>query len=213
MNIHHLVPSISRWLLSMGFLMLAAGHASGADFSKFKRIEPQFIAALGDPAATSGNGAQAWGFWNQDPGPRACKLDHYSQLKGTGVAPAQWKFDASDWWLEEHGLIMEKPTFPLPAGKYLVTGDRKVTTVLTVHPKDKNGNQRWELAAGATLYDVTHLVCRSARYTPMAANTCSPANAPTKSFAGNPGAAMPAVNGGQKQDYAVLIVIGRGDIH
>ena len=60
MNIHHLVPSVSRWLLSMGFLMLAAGHASGADLSKFKRIEPQFIAALGDPAATSGNGAQAW---------------------------------------------------------------------------------------------------------------------------------------------------------
>jgi hypothetical protein len=134
-------------------------------------------------------------------------------LKATGVAPAQWKFDASDWWLEEHGLIMEKPTFPLPAGKYLVTGDRKVTTVLTVHPKDKNGNQRWELAAGATLYDVTHLGCRSARYTPMAANTCSPSNAPTKDFPVNPGAAMPAVNGCQKQDYAVLIVIGLGAIH
>ncbi len=166
MNIHHLVPSVSRWLLSVGSLMLAVGHASSADLSKFRRIEPQFIAALGDSAATSGNGAQSWGFWNQDPGPRACKLDHYPQLKTTGVAPAQWKFDASDWWLEEHGLIMEKPTFPLPAGKYLVTGDRDVTTVLTVHPKDKDGNQRWELADGATLYDVTHLGCRSARYTP-----------------------------------------------
>ena len=122
MNIHHLVPSVSRWLLSMGSVMLAVGHASGADLSKFRRIEPQFIAALGDPAATSGDGAQSWGFWNQDPGPRACKLDHYPQLKATGVAPAQWKFDASDWWLEEHGLIMEKPTFPLAAGQYLVTG-------------------------------------------------------------------------------------------
>ena len=54
MNIPHLVSSVSRWLLSMGFLMLAAGlqqpvHASDADFAKFKRIEPQFIAALGDP--------------------------------------------------------------------------------------------------------------------------------------------------------------------
>src|SRR6185312_13210627 len=142
MNVRHLVPSVSRRLLAMGFLMLAAGlqqpvHASGADLTKFRRIEPQFIAALGDPAATSGNGAQSWGFWNQDPGPRACKLDHYPQLKATGVAPAQWKFDASDWWLEEHGLIMEKPTFPLPAGKYLVTGDREVTTVLTVHPRTK----------------------------------------------------------------------------
>ena len=111
MNIPYLVPSVSRWLLSLGSLILAVGHASGADLSKFRRIEPQFIAALGDPAATSGNGAQSWGFWNEDPGPRACRLDHYPQLKATGVAPAQWKFDASDWWLEEHGLIMEKPTF------------------------------------------------------------------------------------------------------
>ena len=137
--------------------MLAAGlqqpvHASGADLSKFRRIEPQYIAALGDPRATSGSGAQSWGLWSQDPGPRGCKLDRYDQLKAAGgVAPSQWKFDAADWWLEEHGLIMEKPTFPLPPGKYLVTGDRKVTTVLTIQPKDKNGNQRWELADGATL--------------------------------------------------------------
>jgi len=39
--------------------------------------------------------------------------------------------------------------------------------VLTIHPKDKDGNERWELADGATLYDVTHLGCRSARYTPV----------------------------------------------
>jgi len=42
---------------------------------------------------------------------------------------------------------------------------------------------------------------------------CSPSNAPTKDFPVNPGAAMPAVNGCQKQDYAVLIVIGLGAIH
>jgi len=213
MNIHHLVPSVSRSLLSVGFLMLAAG-ASGGDLSKFRRIEPQFIAALGDPGATSGNGAQSWGFWNQDPGPRACKLDHYPKLKADGVAPAQWKFDAADWWLEEHGLIMEKPSFPLAAGKYLVTGDRKVTTVLTVHPKDKEGNQRWELADGATLYDVTHLACRSARYTPTTANnSCSPANAQTTGFPVTPGAAMPVVKGCHKQDYAVLIVVGLPATH
>jgi len=223
MNVRHLVPSVSRWLLSMGSLMLAAGlqqpvHASGVDLSKFRRIEPQYIAALGDPGATSGSGAQSWGLWSQDPGPRGCKLDRYDQLKATGVAPAQWKFDAADWWLEEHGLIMEKPTFPLPAGKYLVTGDRTVTTVLTIQPKDKDGNQRWELADGATLYDVTHLGCRSARYTPSkanktAANACSPANAPTKGFPVTPGAAMPAVNGCHKQDYAVLIVVGLPATH
>src|SRR3989449_333466 len=152
MNVRHFVPSVSRRLLSMGSLILAASlhYASGEDLSKYKRIEPQFIAALGDPGATSGNGAQSWGFWNQDPGPRACKLDHYPKLKADGVAPAQWKFDAADWWLEEHGLIMEKPSFPLAPGQYLVTGDREVTSVLTIHPKDKNGNQRWELADGGT---------------------------------------------------------------
>jgi hypothetical protein len=219
MNVRHLVPSVSRRLLTMGSLMLAAGlqqpvHASGVDLSKFRRIEPQFIAALGDAKATSGSGAQSWGFWNKDPGPRACKLEHYPQLKATGVAPAQWKFDAADWWLEEHGLIMEKPSFPLPPGKYLVTGDRQVTTVLTIQPKDKNGNQRWELADGATLYDVTHLGCRSARYTPATAdNSCSPANAPTTGYPVLPGARMPAVKGCRKQDYTVLIVVGLPATH
>ena len=81
--------------------------------------------------------------------------------------------------------------------------------MLTVHPKDKNGNQRWELADSATLYDVTHLGCRSARYTPAkTANACSPANVSMKGFPVNPGAAMPAVNGCHKQDYTVLIVVG-----
>jgi hypothetical protein len=214
MNVRHLVPSVSRWLLSMGSLMLAV-HASGADLSKFRiLIEPQYIAALGDPGATSGNSAQSWGLWSQDPGPRGCKLDLYPQLKAAGgVAPSQWKFDAADWWLEEHGLIMEKPTFPLPPGKYLVTGDRKVTSVLTIQPKDKDGNQRWELADGATIYDVTHLGCRSARYTPATANSCSPSNVRTTGFPVNPGAAMPVVNGCRKQDYSVLIVVGLPATH
>src|SRR5580693_8441650 len=170
MNVHFLALSL-----------ILAVHASGADLSKFRPIDPQYIAALGDSGATSGSGAQTWGLWSQDPGPRGCKLDRYDQLKAAGgVAPSQWKFDAADWWLEEHGLIMEKPTFPLPPGKHLVTGDRKVTTVLTLQPKDKDGNQRWELADGATLYDVTHLGCRSARYTPATAkNSCSPGNVRT----------------------------------
>ena len=182
--------------------------------ARFRQVSTEFIAALADPSANSGSGAQFWGVWQLDPGPRGVRLDNYERLKAAGgLAPAQWKFDSSDWWLEEHGLIMEKPAFPLPAGQYLVTGDRDVTTVLTVHPKDKDGNQRWELGDGATLYDVTHLGCRSARYTPSkanqtAANACSPANAPTKGFPVNPGAAMPAVNGCHKQDYTVLIVVG-----
>jgi len=36
----------------------------------FKRISSQFIAALGDPRANSGTGAQHWGYWPVDPGPR-----------------------------------------------------------------------------------------------------------------------------------------------
>jgi hypothetical protein len=192
--------------------MLAAGlqqvvHAS--DLSKFRRIEPQYIAALGDPGANSGYDAQKWGLWSQDPGPRGCKLDRYNQLKEDGVAPSQWKFDAEDWWLEEHGLIMEKPAIPLPPGKYLVTGDSNVTTVLTIRPMDKHGNQRWDLGDGATLHDVTHLACRSARYTPAKADSsCSPANVRIKGFPVNPGEAMPGVKGCRKQDYAVLIVVG-----
>jgi hypothetical protein len=196
--------------------MLAAGlqpaYAAGVDLSKFKRIEPQYIAALGDPGAKSGSNAQSWGLWSEDPGPRGCKLDRYPELKATGVAPAQWKFDSKDWWLEEHGLIMEKPTFPLPVGQYLVTGDRTTTTVLTIHPKDKNGNQRWDLADGASLYDVTHLGCRSARYTPAvaaaAADSCSPENARKTGYPIRPGMTMPDVKGCNKKDYTVLIVVG-----
>ena len=225
MNLRHFLPSMSRWLVSVGPLMLAPfllavglqqpAHGSDVDLAKFTRIEPQYIAALGAPGATSGNDAQSWGIWSQDPGPRGCNLDRYPQVKAAGgVTPSKWKFDGADWWLEEHGLIMEKPTFPLPPGKYLVTGDREVTSVLTIHPKDKAGHQRWELADGATLYDVTHLACRSARYTPATAkNACSPANVRTTGFPVTPDAAMPVVNGCRKQDYTVFIIIGLPTTH
>ena len=39
------------------------------------------------------------------------------RLEETGQAPAGWSFDKADWWLEEHGLIMEKPE-PLPPGNW-----------------------------------------------------------------------------------------------
>ena len=187
-----------------------SAHAAGEIQTKFKRTLPQFIAALGDPDATSGSGAQLWGLWRQDPGPRGVKLDRYERLKAAGgVAPAQWKFDSTDWWLEEHGLIMENPDFPVPPGKYLVTGLREVTTLLTVHPMEKDGTQRWELANDATLYDVTHLACRSARYTPATSdNSCSPAKAQMTAFPVTPGGPMPPVESCNKQDYAVLLVIG-----
>ena len=192
-------------------IVAQAVYAAGGSQTKFRRISTQYIAALGDPGATSGSGAQSWGLWPLDPGPRGVKLNRYQSLKdASGIAPARWKFDETDWWLEEHGLIMEQPTIPLPPGKYVVTGARKVTAVLTIHPADNHGDRRWELDQGATLYDVTHLACRSARYTPTAGSSCSPANAKQTAFPIAPGGAMPPVEGCAKQDYAVLIVIGTG---
>ena len=104
---------------------------------------------------------------------------------------------------------MEQPEFPLAPGQYMVTGGREVTTVLTIHRADEQGDSRWELADGATLYDVTHLGCRSARYTPTPGNeSCSPANAPRDAFRVAPGADMPSVEGCNKQDYSVLFIVG-----
>jgi hypothetical protein len=176
----------------------------------FKPIPTQYIAALGNSGATSGTGAEFWGLWRVDPGPRGVELSDYETLQAAGgVTPAQWRFDGADWWLEEHGLIMEQPEFPIPPGKYVVTGGRQVTALLTIHAKDGAGAQRWELDQGATLYDVTHLRCRSARYRPAAgAESCSPAKAPENAFPVEPGGLMPPVAGCSKQDYQVLIVIG-----
>ena len=69
-------------------------HAAGGGQTKFPRISTQFIAALGDPGATSGSGAQSWGLWPLDPGPRGVELNRYQRLKDAGgVAPARWTFD------------------------------------------------------------------------------------------------------------------------
>ena len=194
---------------------VAGRHAARAadDAPKFRRPPlTQFIAALGDPAASSGVGAENWGLWAEDPGPNGVPLGRFANLmERGGKAQAGWTFDKEDWWLEEHGLIMPKPdALPakrydraagavVPARRYAVTGDRELTTVLTVHDDGK-----WELAKG-TLYDVTHLPCRSARYTGAA---CTPAQADARQFPVKPGAAMPAVGGCAKQDYAVLFVVG-----
>ena len=191
-------------------MMMTTLHATDEGQVKFKRIPTQFIAALADPGASSGGGAQSWGLWRVDPGPRGVRLDSYEQLEAAGgVAPAQWQFDSTDWWLEENGLIMESPDFPISPGKYMVTGNREAMAVLTIHPMDEDGDQGWELDNGANIYDVTHLKCRSARYTPATSNNlCSPAMAPKGAFRVTPGAPMPPVEGCNKQDYAVLFVIG-----
>jgi hypothetical protein len=201
-------PWIGMLLASV--LLLLAGAAPSVAETVIEPIETQYIAALGKPDAKSGTGAQDWGLWRLDPGPRGVRLSSYDTLKGTGdVAPAGWKFDGADWWLEEHGLIMEQPEFPLAPGRYVVTGGRTTTATLTIHPKDGNGEQAWELDGGATIHDVTHLRCRAARYRPAsAANACSPTQAQERRFPVELGAPMPAVDGCRKQDYEVLIVIG-----
>jgi hypothetical protein len=186
--------------------------ASGTGETTFRSVRTQFIAALGDPAASSGSGAQSWGLWRKDPGPRGVWLNNFEQqlVVSGGVAPASWKFDTTDWWLDENGLIMEQPVFPVPPGKYIVTGDRAAVAMLTIHPVDEQGEQRWELGNDATLYDVTHLPCRSARYTPAVGadlGACSPASARRSDFPVTPGGPMPPVEGCLKQDYAVLFIV------
>jgi hypothetical protein len=200
-----------RMLLALSVLTTALGLAAGPGLAQtdYTPIDTQYIAALGDSSATSGTGAETWGLWAVDPGPRGVRLTGYEALAAAaGKAPAGWTFDAQSWWLEEHGLIMEAPQFPVPPGRYVVTGGREATAVLTVDPPDALGAQTWALDSGATIYDVTHLRCRAAVYTPSQGQSCSPTAAKGSDFPVTPGAAMPAVEGCTQQDYQVLIVIG-----
>jgi hypothetical protein len=172
----------------------------------FTRIPTQFIAALGNPVSNSGVNAKEWGLWRDDPGPRGVYLKDYADsiAAKNGYSPDGWIFNPNDWWLEEHGIIMPPPDFPIPPGRYLVTGGRLITSPLTIHD-----DGRWELEKG-TLYDVTHLPCRSARYMPVDGSPKgSPETAYLSDFPVFPGAEMPAVRGCSKQDYAVLFIIGK----
>lgn len=206
-NASGLVQQIGLTVVSSAMMWTAVPVYAEATFS---RIPTQYIAALGNPKATSGTDAETWGLWAIDPGPRGVEIEDFADLTGNGdVAPEGWKFDRSAWWLEEHGLIMEAPSFPLPAGQYVVTGGREVTTVLTVEEPDAMGKQAWSLADAASIYDVTHFGCRAALYTEReVGKSCSPDKAPMSVFPLTPGTVMPAVEGCSKQDYQVLIVIG-----
>ena len=99
---------------------------------------------------------------------------------------------------------MEAPEFPLPPGKYVVTGGRETQAILTI---SSNGDD-WELSDGASLHDVTHLPCRSARYQPGSQSPGSPDNAREEDFPVTPGGEMPVVKGCTKQDYWVVFVVG-----
>ena len=85
-----------------------------------------------------------------------------------------------------------------------MTGGRDVTSVLTI-----TTDGTWSLADGATLYDVTHLGCRAALYTTAKGQSCTPDKTNLNVFPMRPDISMPAVEGCVKQDYQVLIVIGR----
>ena len=231
-------------------LLAACGVASGQLFTTnvytpegFQRLPAtQFIAALGDPTASEGRIASTlpWGLWRADPGPRGVYLRDFDRTfppaaaaaaaptadGSSYVAPAGWTWDANDWWVEEHGILMEQPQFPLPPGRYLVTGGRSVTTGLTIvvdaattATDGGGGGYHWKLDEG-TLYDVTHLPCRSARYRPLStkdgavftagASSLSPkSSANLRDFPVAPGAEMPAIKGHSKQDYAVLFLVGK----
>jgi len=208
--------ALSSAALASASLAPSAANAATEEKPKrsFRRSPAiRFISALGDPKSSSGSGSETWGLWRDDPGPRGVYLKDYDRRleANNNVAPAGWSFDPTDWWVEEHGLIMSTPE-PLPRKsvnketkeiipekQYVVTGDREITTVLTVRD-----DGTWELEKGS-LYDVTHLPCRSAAYR---GDTCAPMNANLKDFPVKPGAEMPVINGCAKQDYAVLFVLG-----
>jgi len=180
-------------------------------------VPTQFIAALGDPKSSSAkSGAEQWGIWRIDPGPRGVYLKDFQSNPSLGNENARmwagWKFDPSDFWIEEYGRVMEKPDFPLTPGRYLVTGGRKTKTLLTIDPPNDKGEQGWMFEDDTvTLYDVTHLPCRSARYIPKSGEKRSPADANWSDFPVIPGGEMPAVQGCNKQDYAVLFVLAVED--
>jgi hypothetical protein len=217
-------PIVIGSLTTAGDCRSIASSASAAespdDKTQFKRLSPiQFIAALGDGQASSGTGAENWRLWREDPGPRGVYLRDYDKklaAKG-GVAPAGWSIPSNEFWVEEHGLIMEKPG-PLPLQKfaregdqikvvspqkrYVVTGDRQVTSVLTV-----SADGKWSLSKGS-LYDVTHLPCRTGVYTAPKGGMCTPTAAMQQKFPVPPGALMPTFDGCRTEDWAVLFVLG-----
>lgn len=192
------------------YTFLGPGYFERSDIKNFNRLtrfQIQYLAALGDPTASSGTGADKWGLWEVDPGPRGVRLGEYQQKLAAsgGKAPAGWTFDPSSWWVEEGGRIMETPA-PLPPKRYLVSGMRETTSVLTVH-----SDGRWELDKG-TLYDVTHLPCRSAVYTAAEGLKCTPSSEQQSYFPVKPGAKMPKFYGCNTQDWAVLFVLGSADL-
>lgn len=199
-----------QWLVSSLGLLATIMTGPVSAQTKIRRISPQYIASLALGDEKSGTGAETWGLWTVDPGPIGVWLRFYQLLQKAGnIAPAGWRFDIDDWWLDENGLIMKAPQFPMPAGQYYVTNGEAHIALLTVEKPDLKGKQAWSLSDEKTIANVTHGPCRSARYTPEGATgTCSPKDADRSVFPLKPGALPPPVAGCNRQQYAVLIVFG-----
>jgi hypothetical protein len=202
------MPLTRRTLIATALAFFATPALAQRKFRRFKRV--QYIAALGLENETSGTGAETWGLWRVDPGPIGVWLKFYKLLAKAGnIAPSGWRFDINDWWIDENGLIMKAPEFPMPAGQYYVTNGEEHISLLTVDAPDANGAQTWNLSDDKRIKDVTHGPCRSSRYTPeFDGAVCSPTNADISKFPLRPGESPPPVADCTKKDYAVLIVFG-----
>ena len=199
-----------KWLMSSRGLFASTIAPSVFAQKLYRRIPLQYIACLASEGEKSGMDASSWGLWEIDPGPIGIWLRAYHLLQKAGnLAPDGWRFDIDDWWLDENGLIMKAPTFPMPAGQYYVTNGEEHISVLSVEKPDKDGKQAWSLSRDKTIGNVTHGPCRSARYTPEGdSGTCSPKDADRTVFPLKPGEAPPPVTGCDRKKYAVLIVFG-----
>jgi hypothetical protein len=104
---------------------------------------------------------------------------------------------------------MEQPQFPLPPGRYLAASR-----------PDSPSSCYHQWLDESTLYDGTHLPCRSAQYRPLAikdgavvtagAKPLSPqSSANLRDFPDATGAAMPSIKGHSKHDYAMLFLVGK----
>ena len=199
-----------QWLTSALGLMLASASSTLLAQTRIRRIQTQYIATTAPAGATSGTSAETWGIWTVDPGPIGVWLRFYQSLQKAGnIAPSGWRFNINDWWLDENGLIMKSPEFPIPAGQYYVTNGEQHFSLLTIQHPDAAGKQTWSLSDDKTIGNVTHGPCRSARYTPKTGlGTCSPKDANRAAFPLKPGESPPLVRGCNRKQYAVLIVFG-----
>ena len=199
-----------QWISSALGILVASITSPVLSQTKIRRIQTQYIATLAPAGATSGIGAETWGIWTVDPGPIGVWLRFYQTLRKAGnIAPSGWRFNVDDWWLDENGLIMKAPNFPISAGQYYVTNGEEHISLLTVKQPDAEGRQAWSLSNNKTIADVTHGPCRSARYTPeKSSGTCSPDDVNRTVFRLKPGEAPPLVRGCNRKQYSVLIVFG-----